>query len=254
MRGPEACSCGAGDVVIGEHQPTCAIFKEPERCACGHPFVDHTDIVGCTGDHASRYWFCACPGYAEAPSPLSEDGAVSAIADHSGPAKRATIPAADAGGGTYSTEPRRTLHGPTVEAAGDAHPSYRKGLQTHEHRLVRELAAALLDLRVNPIAEGLSRRFLDAAYAVAALVPVLHCAGCDRDFLQMDGRNTMWCSERCRSRVGQRARRSRLKAEAAGKPARCDPSRGIHVRPHTAETGCVPRPVSPITASTDDAK
>lgn len=79
MKGPEACSCGAGDVVIGLHTPHCGIFKEPGFCVCGHPFVDHTDFVGCTGEHATRYWFCACVGYAEAPSPLSEDGAVSAV-------------------------------------------------------------------------------------------------------------------------------------------------------------------------------
>lgn len=217
------------------------------------PSDQHASICVRTGFHLCVECRSAVP------LPVLEDGAVSAIADHStgsgpdalegrrrgslstpkGATEAPAISAADAGGGTYSTEPRRTLHGPEVEAAGDAHPSYRQGLQTHEHRLVRALAAARLDMRSDP--DGIYA-FMAAAEAVAALVPILHCAGCDRDFLQMDGRNTMWCSERCRSRVGQRARRARLKAEATGKPARCDPSRGIHVRPHTPETGCgVPR-------------
>jgi hypothetical protein len=32
MRGPESCSCGAGDVVVGQHTPRCDIFLEP----CGY--------------------------------------------------------------------------------------------------------------------------------------------------------------------------------------------------------------------------
>lgn len=151
------------------------------------------------------------------PRPVAEGGAVSAIADHStegisGP------PAidADAGGDAQpvdTAEPRQTPQGPPVEADGAARSSYRMGLQTHEHRLVRALAAARLswteDYRKVPA-------FIEAACAVADLVPILTCPGCGERFLQMDGRNTMWCSGRCRSRMGQRARRARLKSARPG--------------------------------------
>lgn len=173
------------------------------------PSDQHASICTRTGFHLCVECRSAVP------LPVLEDGAVSAIADHSGPAKRATISAADAGGGTDSTEPRRTLHGPTVEAAGDAHPSYdrRQGLRPPERKLVIALAEARLAIRNGTTPDDYNR-FMQAADAIADLFPVIACHCCGTEFVQGDARKTMWCSERCRYRISQRARRARLKAAA----------------------------------------
>lgn len=133
----------------------------------------------------------------QAPAPISgEAGADSAIAIHSiGPASEKQ------GVSTITT--------PSVQSDVVAKPSYSQGLSTREHRLVRQLAEARLSW-----AEGKhdAAWFLEAAYAVADLVPILKCGGCEKLFIQRDGRQRKWCSERCRYRMGMRARRARIKA------------------------------------------
>jgi hypothetical protein len=128
-----------------------------------------------------------------------------------------------------TAEPRQTLHGPEDEATGDANPSYdrRQGLRPPERKLVIALAEARLAMQQDPMGE--SRRFLDVAYALCDLFPVIACQACGTRFVQTDVRKTRWCSERCRYRIAQRVRRARLKAEASPTKVPSEPT-GTHVR------------------------
>lgn len=176
-------------------------------CKCGHAMSEHIAGFGCGVGHDGELGiteFCPCLERRsddvdmQAPAPISgEAGAVSAIADHS------------AGSGPPG------ITTPPVEADGAARPSYRQGLQTREHRLVRQLAEARLSW-----AEGKhdAAWFLAAAFAVADLVPILKCPGCDSLFIPQDARQTTYCSDRCRYRVGMRARRRRLAAAEPTSP------------------------------------
>lgn len=62
-----------------------------------------------------------------------------------------------------------------------------------------------------------------------------------------DRRQKAYCSVRCQQRITKRKQRDR-------KTPLCDPSRAIHVTPHTPESGCGARAMSPVTASRTDAE
>jgi predicted nucleic acid-binding Zn ribbon protein len=53
----------------------------------------------------------------------------------------------------------------------------------------------------------------DAVERAIALVPVRDCDGCGTPYLQADGRQRRFCTERCRWRLAQRERRRRTKDE-----------------------------------------
>lgn len=166
-----------------------------------------------------------CERDAEAPAPdHPEAGADSAIAIHSD-------------GGISGPPPID----PTVEAAGAAPPVYDP---VEARRRIRVLAEARLQNRMDGRYWG---KFLDAAFAVADLMPIAECPACERLFVPHDGRQKTYCSVRCQQRVTKREQRAR-------KSLLCDPSRAIHVTPHTPESGCGTRAVSPVTASRTDAK
>lgn len=207
----DCCCIGGTECVDGSRRP--GQFDAPT--------FDHPLTNDCIGGGCEE-----CEN-AEAPTPSdAEVGAVSAIADHSsdsisGPP---AIPAAAADGDAQpvdTAESRQTLQGPTVEAAGAARSSYLSGVSAPEVRLIHTLAVARLSLADDPAA------FIEAACAVADLFPVNVCLGCDKTFVPVYRRQTKFCSDRCRYRIGMRNRRSRL-----------------------AQAG----PVSPVTPSHEDAK
>jgi hypothetical protein len=201
-----ACDChqnveppGRGPSPVAAESSTAAFSSGPVApstwpgCDCGWtpPFYTHDS------------WHARWVECRSAVPASTEDGAVSAIADHS----------PDSG-----ARPMGQQQGPGIdpedEATEAAEPSYdrRQGLRPMERKLVIALAEARLAMQQDPTGE--SRRFLDAAYALCDLFPVIACHGCGIRFVQGDARKTMWCSERCRYRIGQRNRRARLKAEA----------------------------------------
>ncbi len=120
---------------------------------------------------------------------------------------------AGAGGGTHSTEPRRTLHGPAVEAAGDAQRYYRA-----ERAAVIRLAEVWHGIGTGkyPVPGPLD----DAIRAAIALVPIVTCRGCGTEYVQGDGRRRFYCSVRCQQRQSKREQRARLKAAQAAAEAK----------------------------------
>ena len=60
-----------------------------------------------------------------------------------------------------------------------------------------------------------TRRCDDAVERAVSLVPVRDCDGCGTPYLQADGRQRRFCTERCRWRLAQRERRRRTQGRGA---------------------------------------